>query len=165
VTEVDVEDTAGTEDSVETSESEKKGKRAKLPAGYGAPIQFAHALTERLTNEGRTDKLDEDGKFRPQLVYSYIKSKSKVDPFPVHYVDADGNEYDSADGDEVRPALLLDAEGNFTEAMEWWDRKEERKAASAAKAKEKAEKKASKTEASNDAVAADEPHAEVEEAE
>jgi hypothetical protein len=164
VTEVDVEDTVGTEDGVESETGEKKGKRAKLPEGYGAPIQFAHALTERLTKEGRTDKLDEDGRFRPQLVYSYIKSKSKVDPFPVHYVDADGNEYDSPDGENVRPALLLDSDGNFTEAMEWWDRKEQRKADAAAKKAEKAEKKATKTEASSDAVAAEEPGT-VEEAE
>lgn len=138
----------GPEDSVEAppaeakpaETTEKKGKRAKLPTGYDTPINFAHALTKRLQEEG---KLAEDAVFRPQVVYSYLKNRSKVDPFPVHFVQEDGTELE-ADDETTRPALKVEDDGTFKEAMDWWDRKEERNATKATNAKEKAAKKAEK---------------------
>jgi hypothetical protein len=135
-----------TEDVVDEAAvpAEKKSKRAPVPAGYDTPINFAHALTARLQGEG---KLAEGEDFRPQVVYSYIKNPGKTNSFPVHYVDPAGVEYEGA-GEGVRPLLKVDDEGNFTEAMEWWDAKETRKVESKAKKaaaeQAKAEKAAAK---------------------
>jgi hypothetical protein len=114
-----------------------KGKRAKLPAGWGTPIEFAHALTARLQGEGT---LKEGEVFKPQVVYSYIKNQGKANPFPVYYVTEDGMVKET-DDDTTRPALKLDENGNFAEAMTWWDDKESRKVASAANKAAKADKK------------------------
>jgi hypothetical protein len=120
-----------TEDVVEeaAAPAEKKSKRPPVPAGYNTPINFAHALTARLQAEG---KLAEGEDFRPQVVYSYIKNPGKTNSFPVHFMDPAGVEYEG-DGEGVRPLLKVDDEGNFAEAMAWWDDKEERKLASKAK--------------------------------
>jgi hypothetical protein len=147
----------------------KKGKRAKLPEGYGTPIQFNAALTKHLRETGVLAEDDDD--HRPQVIYSYINNKSKDDPFPVHYVTEAGEEREQND-DDTRPALLLagSEDGRFEtfgEAFAWWERKEERvknrKANAAAKAAAKAAKPAkSATEASEPAP---DELAEVEEAE
>src|SRR5262252_10862870 len=104
---------------------DKKSSRTPVPAGWGTPIQFAKALGERLNRE-----------FKPQVVYSYINNRGKNNPFPVHYVGADGTEYQE-NWEGARPLLKLNDAGAFEEAMAWWDAKEERKTASATKAKEK----------------------------
>src|SRR5262249_14113557 len=121
--------------------TESKSKRPPVPAGWGTPIQFAKVLTEKGHTEGW---LAEGEEFKPQVVYSYVKNPGKNNPFPVHHVGPDGTEYES-DWEGSRPLLKLDENSVFTEALEWWDAKEERKKASKAAAAEKASKKTEKT--------------------
>jgi hypothetical protein len=118
----------------------KASKRPPVPSGYDTPINFAHALTARLQSEGQ---LKEGEVFKPQVVYSYVKNRSKNDPFPVYFVFADGSQTEEpTPNDGSRPLLKVEEDGTFAEAMAWWDRKDERKAQRAQNAKDKAAKKA-----------------------
>jgi hypothetical protein len=125
-------------------QAEKKSKRPAMPDGYGTPIEFAHALTAKLREEG---KLGENEDFKPQVVYSNIRNKAKTNPIPVVFVDPEGNEYEEpADG--LRPAFRKDENGVLAEALAWWDEKDARVAArkenAAKKAAEKSERAKSK---------------------
>jgi hypothetical protein len=171
VPEVDETTETPAEASTETkTEAKPKGKRAKLPEGWGTPIQFNNALTKYLRETGVLAEDDDD--HRPQVIYSYIKNKSKDHPFPVHYVTEAGEERPE-DDDETRPALKLagSEDGRFPEfgeAFLWWEEKEERvknrKANAAKKAAEKKDKAASKP-ATDATEPAPNELAEVEEAE
>jgi hypothetical protein len=148
-----------------TTTAAPKAKRAKLPEGYGTPIQFNAALTEYLRAKG---ELAEDAEHRPQVIYSYINNRSKDDPFPVHYVTEAGEEREEK-SDDTRPGLTIagdETHEKFAEAFAWWERKEERvqnrKANAAKKAAEKAAKPAA-TPAGTDEAPSE--LAEVEEAE
>jgi hypothetical protein len=90
--------------------------RAALGEGFISPIQFRNKLVE-------LGKVGDD--FRPQVIYSYIKNKSKNDPFPTH--ESNG-----------RVAIKLE------EGLEWWDRKEARKVERKTNAEAKAAKAAEK---------------------
>lgn len=134
------EDTEVVEPAAEEKKEEKKSKRPALPDGYGTPIQFAKALTEKLRAER---KLGENEEFKPQVVYSYIRNKAKENPIPVVYVDPNGNAVDEPT-DGYRPAFRKNDSGELYEAMAWWDEKEQRVAQRKANAAEKAAKKAQK---------------------
>lgn len=143
----------------EKKKEEKKSKRPALPEGFGTPIQFAHALTEKLRAEG---KLDENGEFKPQVVYSYIRNRAKENPIPVVYVNSEGDVRDEPT-EGYRPAFRLNSEGVMEEALSWWDEKEERVAQRKKNAAEKAAKKAKKatksTEPAEEVVEADDDEA------
>jgi hypothetical protein len=87
------------------TEATTKTTRAKVAEGLLTPIQFHHKLVE----EGLAPK-----DFRTQVVYSYIKSPAKNDPFPV--VESNG-----------RPAV------KWEDGKAWWERKEARRTEQAAK--------------------------------
>jgi len=163
---VDDESTDAPAEETPKEKKESKSKRPPVPSGFDTPINFAHALTARLQTEG---KLEENEVFKPQVVYSYVKNKSKADPFPVYEVDKDGVEHEEHVDGVTRPLLKV-VDGEFVEAMAWWDRKDERVAKRKENAKAKAQAKADKaaakpaqTEAEGDAAPSE--FAEVEEAE
>lgn len=133
-------DVEAVEEPAEEKKEEKKSKRPALPEGFGTPIQFAHALTNKLRAEG---KLDENGEFKPQVVYSYIRNRAKENPIPVVYVSPEGNVVDEPT-EGHRPAFRLNSEGVMEEALSWWDEKEKRVAQRKKNAAEKAAKKAEK---------------------
>jgi len=127
-------DTAYENDTEETTEApaaeEKapKSKRVGIPEGYVSPIGFKNALVE-------TERVDAD--YRPQLVYAYVKSPGKTNPFPVKWTDGTNVFDNQADaGDESRPVVVLD------EALAWWDEKQTRQAEKATKKAEEAAKPA-----------------------
>jgi hypothetical protein len=162
-------------ESTETkpAKEEKKGKRAKLPDGYGTPIQFNNKLNEWLKAQAEAagEDVSEWDDHRPQVIYSYIKNRSKEDPFPVVFVTEAGEER-AEDDDETRPALRLagdETHDQFAEAFAWWLRKEERvktrQANAAKKAADKKAKASAKTEDAEPAEPAPNELAEVEEAE
>jgi hypothetical protein len=128
-----VSDTAGTEAASDPSTANKPPKmpaRPDAPEGYVTPINFANAL-----------KAQRGVELRPQVVYSYIKNQSKVDPFP---------SVDSTTLGEQKSRPLV----NLEEGLAWFDRKEQRKTERSqnaqAKAAAKAEKAAARAESGND---------------
>jgi hypothetical protein len=102
-----------------TAKAKKEPKPKPVFAdGFVTPIEFQKALIS--TGRAPAD-------FRPQVVYSYIKNVSKVNPFPVSTDEATG-----------RPVVHLE------QGLAWWDKKEELKGERKANAATKAETKAAK---------------------
>jgi hypothetical protein len=105
--------------------ADKKPTRPKLPEGWGTPIEFAKALDQKLIEEGR--KSADDEPFRPQVIYSHIRNRSK-DPekrIPVYFVDPQGNVAEE-ETEGYRPAFRKDENGVLQEALDWWEAKDAR---------------------------------------
>jgi hypothetical protein len=141
----------GTADAPKAKEK-KESTRPPVPEGKVSPVQFAKILSAHKTAKAReTDPEAAEITVAPQVVYSYIKNNGpeSKNPFPA----------EKAEG----RAAVVDAD----KALEWWDAKDQRVAASKAAAAEKAAKKTEKANAkpAETVTAAEEPQAELVEAE
>jgi hypothetical protein len=121
------------ENGPEATASEPKAAKAPArptpPEGFVTPIQFRNELVKRgLVSEN----------FRPQVVYSYINSPAKNDPFPVHT---------NKEGSEGGRPLV-----NIEEGLAWFARKDERIKTRKANAAEKAAKAEAKAQTSPQAA-------------
>jgi hypothetical protein len=147
-TEVEDVPTETTADNAEKApKAKKEPARGDLPEGYVTPVGLAKILSERKLH---TNREGETVDVKPQMVYSYIKNAAKDDPFPMETVtDSIGKE---------RQAVKVD------DGVAWWIRKNERTAQRKQNAAQKAAAKAEKA-AKAEAAPAEEPAAEVVEAE
>lgn len=104
----------------------KQPKRGDLPEGYVTPVGLAKALTEHYKSADPS-KLNPQGVFPSQMVYSYIKNAPKDRPFPSETIE------DSLG--VPRSVVKLEA------GLQWFKDKD---AAKAERARVKAEKEATK---------------------
>jgi hypothetical protein len=149
---VDAPEVTDAEDTVvEPATAEEKPKKEKAPSrppvpeGKVSPVQFAKILSKHLS-----EKRGEEVTVAPQVVYSYIKNNGEGSKHPFPATKAEGR------------AAVVDA----TEALAWWDAKDERVKASKSAAAEKAAKKSEKANKPAETVtAAEEQPAEITEAE
>jgi hypothetical protein len=112
----EVEDTTGAAETATAAPAKETKPKFEPPEGFVTPIQFRAKLVET----GRAPE-----SLRPQVVYSYVKNISKVNPLPVQMHNG-------------RPVINLEG------GLAWWDKKEELKKERAANAADKAAKKAAK---------------------
>jgi hypothetical protein len=165
-----------------TEKVAKAPARVAPPEGYITPVAFAKVLTEHLSGKKYQNKNGFVGRaadgatvdlkvnpIPPQYIYSMINQGNKPNaknPVPTYVSAHDGQVYktgEQPEGVALARVNLMDA----TEALAWWDAKDERVAASRQAKAEKAAKAAEKA-AAAPAVgqpANEAPSAPVEEAE
>ena len=182
----EAEDTVAPEAAGEGAKTEKAAEKTpKAPArpappeGYITPVQFAKVLTEHLEAKGASNKngpitaksaTSPGNPIPPQYIYSMINQGNKPNaknPVPTYVSAHDGTVYKTGEQPEGTPLARVNLMDS-SEALAWWDAKDERVAASkAAKAEADAKKaaKAAETPATPAAAAVETPSEPVVEAE
>jgi hypothetical protein len=154
------EDTADASAS-EGAKPEKVAKEAKAPAraappeGLITPVQFAKVLTEHLEAKGATNKngpitaksaTSPGNPIPPQYIYSMLSQGAKPNaknPVPTYVSAHDGTIYKTGEAPEGTPLARVNLLKQ-DEALEWWDAKDARVAASKTAKAEADKKKAEK---------------------